>query len=239
MSARPLLGFLGIVLRTQWVDRRATSTFVVAATVQTGVLALALATAAHPRLVDAVRVANTLGIAIVVLAAMSAVQNEFRYRTIWVTFASPRRLLRLVVYRSLATAILCGSVIAVPLVVAVVRGAQPVVAALAAGAVALSLVTCGYVAAVALALTTAPRRLAPWTRLALLGVGAGSLPWPLPEPVRLILPTGWPAVVAEGRGLGLLIVPVCAAWLLGTRLLLAPWLSHRLRRLMTEHSELT
>lgn len=240
--------FLRIVLRTQWVDRRATSSFMVGATLQTGVLCVAFAVAspegAEQSLIIATRIALMVVISVISLASMSLVQNEFRYQTIWRSFQSPRRFLRLLSYRAGASVLLCGGMIAAPFAVAVLwRGAVPAAAIVVMASVFGVSVVMTYCLSTLIALCHNPTLATPWFRVVLLGCGMGLVPLLSPEWLRMMFPPAWPLRLAAAENFeaalgaiaGTLIVS--GMWAVANRVIGVPLMNRRIAALLNDHAE--
>ncbi|MFI9645042.1 hypothetical protein ACIHAA_01905 [Streptomyces sp. NPDC052040] len=218
--------FALLLVRVQWIDRRATSSFLIGITLQTAVLTLALArraTGPEHALVLACRAALLTCVTIVLLSAMSSVQNEFRYGTMENVLLGQVSFGRLLGLRSVACAVVMSPALCVPFAGAAV--AFPSVL----GPRTLLLVAMLYVCLAAichqctllLCQFTRPSAAVPWFRLALLVVGLSVVPFPGAQQTARLLPTGWVIAYASGTRAAV-AVPMflatvslwtCAVWL--------------------------
>ncbi|WP_328341078.1 hypothetical protein [Micromonospora sp. NBC_00421] len=188
--------FALFLIRVQWIDRLATSSFLIGITVQTALLSLALyQNAETPReaLVLATRAALLTCTAIVLLSAMSSVQNEFRYGTIEKVVLSAVSLPTLLLVRAAASAVVSSPAIVVPFLAAYARfpelvGPRSLLVILL---VYVSLAAVCYQSTLVLCQFRAPVGVVPWLRLGLLFVGLSVLPFTGAPLVALVLPTGW------------------------------------------------
>lgn len=240
--------FVLLVIRVQWIDRLATSSFLIGITVQTVLLSLALyhtAASAGEALVLATRAALLTCTAIILLSAMSSVQNEFRYGTIERIILGSVPLPRLLLLRAAASAIVSSPAIVVPFLAAtarfpdLLRGRTALVVALTY----LSLAAICYQATLILCQFRAPIGIVPWLRLVLLFAGLAVIPFPGSGAVSLALPSGWilrvaaaPDVAAGLPAVGGFAV-VTTAWTLALWLILRGRLSSRIEATLTEGAE--
>ncbi|WP_320068102.1 hypothetical protein [Micromonospora sp. RTGN7] len=188
--------FALFLIRVQWIDRLATSSFLIGITIQTALLALALyQTAQTPAeaLVLAARAALMTCTAIVLLSAMSSVQNEFRYGTIEKVVLGAVPISTLLLIRSAASAVVSSPAIVVPFLAAYARfpglvGPRSLLVILMAY---VSLMAVCYQSTLVLCQFKAPIGVVAWLRLGLLFIGLSVLPFAGSELVSLVLPTGW------------------------------------------------
>lgn len=225
--------YLRLLIWLQWVDRRATSSFIVGITIQTAVLSLGLVqlrTLDAPAVLQAaVRASFLVGTALCALSAMSAFQNEFRYQTVWQTARDQRVFAHLMLARAFAMVIITAPALLVPFIVAtVLLGATVSVGVVAAMAFlsVVVLVAFTHLLTTGLALTYDPARLVPWIRQVVMVVALGTVAFLSPEPVRNVFPFVWierMAVPGElWRSAGLTIGITGAWWLVGQALLRRP-----------------
>lgn len=218
-----MVKFALFLIRVQWIDRLATSSFLIGITIQTALLALAVyhtAETASEALVLATRAALLTCTAIVLLSAMSSVQNEFRYGTIEKIILGAVPMSRLLLVRAAASAIVSSPAILVPFLAAYVKF-QDLLSPRSLAVVLMTYVSLAavcYQSTLILCQFRAPAGVVPWLRLALLFVGLSVVPFPGSELLALILPTGWILrfVAASGSGDGGAalagFVAVTAAW---------------------------
>ncbi|MGC4792168.1 hypothetical protein ACLQ22_30640 [Micromonospora sp. DT178] len=197
--------FAIFLIRVQWIDRLATSSFLIGITIQTVLLALALyRTAETPTeaLVLATRASLLTCTAIVLLSAMSSVQNEFRYGTVEKVVLGAVPMPTLLLIRAAASAIVSSPAIVVPFLAAYARfpeliGARSLLVILMAY---VSLTAVCYQSTLILCQFKAPIGVVPWLRLALLIVGLSVLPFTGSDLVALILPSGWILRLVDASG---------------------------------------
>ncbi|MDH6580507.1 hypothetical protein [Kitasatospora sp. MAP5-34] len=218
--------FTLLLIRVQWIDRRATSSFIIGITLQTALLTLALAhraTGAGPALVLACRAALLTCVTIVLLSAMSSVQNEFRYGTMENVLLGRVPLARLLGLRAASCAVVMSPALCLPFAGAAV--AFPSVLGprtlLLIAMLYLCLAAICYQCTLLLCQFARPSAAVPWFRLALLLVGMSVVPFPRARQVAELLPTGWViayaagtrAVVALPMFLATVSLWTCAVWL--------------------------
>lgn len=218
--------YLRLLVWLQWVDRRATSSFIVGITIQTAVLSLGLVqlrTLDGPAVLQAaVRASFLVGTALCALSAMSAFQNEFRYQTVWQTARDQRVFARLMLARALAMVIITAPALLVPFGVAIVvldfSLSVGVVAAMAFLSLVV-LVAFTHLLTTGLALVYDPARLVPWIRQVVMVVALGTVAFLSPEPVRSVFPFVWIERMAMPgelwRSAGLVVGITLAWWLVG------------------------
>lgn len=218
--------YLRLLVWLQWVDRRATSSFIVGITIQTAVLSLGLV---QLRTLDgssvlqaAVRASFLVGTALCALSAMSAFQNEFRYQTVWQTARDRRVFARLMLARALAMVIITAPALLVPFAVAAVLLGFTFSVGVAAAMAFLSLVVLvafTHLLTTGLALTYDPARLVPWIRQVVMVVALGTVAFLSPEPVRYAFPFVWIERMALPgelwRSASLAVGVTLAWWLVG------------------------
>ena len=137
--------YLFFLVWLQWVDRRATSSFLVGVSLQIVVLGMGLwQLRGEPRevvLAGALRAVLLVGTAVCALSAMSAFQNEFRFQTIWQTFRDSAAFSRLMLARALAMTAITAVPMALPFAVAVLIDPRDVWLALGMYAMSLLVLT--------------------------------------------------------------------------------------------------
>lgn len=188
--------FALFLIRVQWIDRLATSSFLIGITLQTVLLSLAIyhtAAAADEALVLATRAALLTCTAIILLSAMSSVQNEFRYGTIEKVILGVVPFSQLLLVRAAASAIVSSPAIVVPFIAAFVKfpGLLDLRSLVVILMTYVSLAAICYQSTLILTQFRAPISIVPWLRLALLFVGLSIIPFPGSDLIALILPTGW------------------------------------------------
>lgn len=214
----------------QWVDRRATSSFVVGVTLQIGVLSAGLwQLRAEPQgvvLAGAVRAMFLVGTAVCALSAMSAFQNEFRFQTVWQTFRDTAGFGRLMLARALAMTVITAPALALPFVVAALITPESVWTAAGVYVVGLVVLTAyTHVLTLGLAVAYRPAQVVPWIRQGVMVVALGTVTFLSPVWLRQAFPFVWLERMAEpGRfwGGAAVALVLTALWWLGLRLLLAP-----------------
>ncbi|SDT68105.1 hypothetical protein [Actinoplanes derwentensis] len=204
LASRPLR-FAAFLIRVQWIDRRATSSFLIGITLQTGILTLALtdqATDPSHALELACRAALLTGIGIALLSAMSSIHNEFRYGTMENVLLGRMSLSKLLAVRAAACAVVMSPAIVVPFV-----GAMTIFPALVSARTAVLigmvygfLAVVGHQTTLLLSQFARPAAAVPWIRLLLLIVGISILPFPGAQPAALALPPGWILRYADEAG---------------------------------------
>lgn len=240
--------YLGFLVWLHWVDRRATSSFIVGITLQTAVLSFGLVQfrgESESMIVQgAVRAAFLVGTAVCGLSAMSAFQNEFRYQTIWQTARDTRVFSRLMLVRALAMVVITAPAAATPFVVAVVVGDCCLPLPLVAVTYLMALVVLTaytHILTLGLALTYDPARLVPWIRQAVMIVALGTVTFLSPSWVRSAFPFVWvermalrPESVmgAASAALGLTLL-----WWLIAQLLMGPAMHRVLERRFLDNVE--
>lgn len=188
--------FLLFLIRVQWIDRRATSSFLVGISVQTGLLTLALyRSASDPEeaLVLATRASMLTCTSIVLLSAMSNVQNEFRYGTIERVMLGRVPFSTLLGIRSGASAVVASPAIVVPFVGAV-AAFPSLLSPHTLVLVAMTYVGLGtlcYQATLLLCQVRNPPQAVPWIRMVFMFLGLSVIPFPGSEVLSLFFPTGW------------------------------------------------
>ncbi len=190
--------YLLFLIRVQWVDRRATSSFLIGITIQTVVLSLGLLQLAEYRdaaiLQAAIRASVLVGTAICGLGAMSAFQNEFRYQTAWQTARDKSAFAALLAARALAMVAISAPSLAVPFAVAflVSRGTVPVGLVLVSYLITMfALVAFTHIMTLLLSLSYDPSRAVPWIRQVIMIVALGTLGFLSPLWLRSLLPFLW------------------------------------------------
>ncbi len=190
--------YLLFLIRVQWVDRRATSSFLIGITIQTVVLSLGLIQLAEYRdaaiLQAAIRASVLVGTAICGLGAMSAFQNEFRYQTAWKTARDKSAFAALLAARALAMVAISAPSLAVPFAVAflVSRGTVPVGLVLVSYLITMFvLVAFTHIMTLLLSLSYDPSRAVPWIRQVIMIVALGTLGFLSPIWLRSMLPFLW------------------------------------------------
>lgn len=222
--------YLLFLVWLQWVDRRATSSFLVGVSLQIVVLGMGLwQLREEPRevlLAGAVRAVLLVGTAVCALSAMSAFQNEFRFETIWQTFRDSAAFSRLMLARALAMTAITAVPMALPFVVAVLIRPQDAWLALGMYAMSLLVMTAyTHVLTLGLAVVYRPSQLVPWIRQGVMVVALGTVTFLSPPWLRQLFPFVWlermaaPGMsgLAAGVTAGLTVV-----WWLLALLLLAP-----------------
>ncbi|MFJ6943279.1 hypothetical protein ACISU4_01225 [Streptomyces wuyuanensis] len=194
--------FLLFLIRVQWIDRLATSSFLMGITIQTVLLTGALYRAAeNPEhaLLLATRSSMLTCTSIVLLSAMSNVQNEFRYGTIERVLLGRVPFTRLLGVRSAASAIVASPAIVVPFA----GGAMRYPELIAPGTAVLVLMVYVFLGTLCFQSTLVlcqfrnSAAMVPWLRMALLFLGLSVIPFEGSETVSLFFPTGWMLRFAE------------------------------------------
>ncbi|WP_336047950.1 hypothetical protein [Streptomyces sp. CA2R101] len=236
--------FLLFLIRVQWIDRLATSSFLIGITLQTAMLTLALvrtASAPDNALVLATRAAMLTCTAIVLLSAMSNIQNEYRYGTIERVLLGKLPFSRLIAVRSTASALVASPAIVVPFIGATLTFPS----LLCTQTLVLVLMVYVYLAALCYQSTLLlcqfknSAAMVPWLRMFLLFIGLSVIPFPGSETLSLFLPTGWMLCVARSRDAGawgletIMFAAVIAVWTGGV------WLGLRNRSLRIIERNLT
>lgn len=221
-----MVRFTLFLIRVQWIDRRATSSFVIGITLQTAVLTLAVvhrATGAESSLVLACRSALLTCVTIVLLSAMSSVQNEYRYGTMENVLLGQVSLARLLGLRAGACAVVMSPALCLPFAGAAV--AFPSVLGpkllLLIAMLYLCLAAVCYQCTLLLCQFARPSAAVPWFRLTLLLLGMSVVPFPRSQQVAELLPTGWVMAYAAGTRAGIALpmflttvsLWTCALWL--------------------------
>lgn len=188
--------FGAFLVNVQWIDRRATSSFVVGLTLQTAILSGGLAQLdGDPGVVmeAAIRAALMVALTVCSLGAMSAFQNEYRYQTIWLTARDLRSFLGLMLARSGAMVVVASPAVLVPLAVAFVTGEGVSLGAVGVLAVGMLVVLVAFthVLTLVLALTYDPARVVPWVRQGTLAVLVGVVPVLSPPFLARLFPFAW------------------------------------------------
>lgn len=205
--------FFALMIRLQWIDRAATSSFLVGITLQTFILALAVfetsGSAVHA--VDlAVRGSVFSVVGILMFSSMSAITNDFDLGTAENALLGAMPFSRLVAYRAAATALISAPAIVAPFAAAALRWPEllgrPAFALRAIEVSALA-VLLGYQLSWILNAFASPRHALQWARLAILIVGLNLLPLPGLREAALLFPTAW---ILRGDSLG--FWATCAAW---------------------------
>lgn len=200
-----MLRFFIFLIRVQWIDRLATSAFLIGITIQTGLLTLAVfRTASGPgdALVLATRSAMLTCVAIVLLSAMSSVQNEFRYGTISRLLLSSVPFARLLWIRSAASAVVASPAIVVPFIGA--AAAHPELLTIRTLVLVVMVYVClgaiCYQSTLLLCQFRNPAAAVPWLRVVLLFFGMSVIPFTGSATLSLLFPTGWLLQFAHGGG---------------------------------------
>lgn len=176
--------FLALVLRLQWLDRAATSSFLVGITIQTAILAAAVyesSTGAEQALALALRGAVFSVVGVLLFSSMSSITNEVELGTLESVVIGAVSFPRLIALRSAATALIASPAILAPFAAAALRwpalwtdgrlwSAGFHVYALAA--------VLGYQLSWLLNCFESPRTALQWTRYALLLTGLELVPLP-------------------------------------------------------------
>ncbi|MCF1598464.1 hypothetical protein [Streptomyces muensis] len=205
-----MLRFFLFLIRVQWIDRLATSSFLIGITVQTALLTLALyrvADDAEHALVLATRASMLTCTAIVLLSAMSNIQNEFRYGTIERVLLGKVPFEGLLGVRSAASAIVASPAIIVPFIGAAVRypglvaGHTMVLVIM----VYIFLGTLCFQSTLLLCQFRNPSAMVPWVRMALLFLGLSVIPFEGSRFVSYFFPTGWILSFAHDTDAGSLV----------------------------------
>ncbi|MDQ0946034.1 hypothetical protein [Streptomyces sp. V1I1] len=194
--------FFIFLIRVQWIDRLATSSFLIGITVQTALLTLALYHAAENQqtvMVFATRASLLTCTSIVLLSAMSNIQNEFRYGTIERVLLGKVPFSRLLAVRSASAAIVASPAIVVPFIGAVARFPDMLTprTVLLVAMVYIFLGSLCYQATLVLCQFRNAASMVPWIRMVLLFLGLSVIPFEGSEAVSLLLPTGWMLRFAE------------------------------------------
>lgn len=181
-----------LMVRTQWRDRIMTSSFLIGITLQTILLSWAIVDQ-KGGLVLALRASLFTGISILLFSAMSSVSNEFRYGTFEYTSLGSMGWARVLLWRSLATAVISWPAILGPFAAAawVSQGEGfALMTAFAAGSFVLLWVIC-YWMCYLLNLAEQPAAFLPAFKYFLLIVGLNLVDVPWLEPVAKVTPTYW------------------------------------------------
>lgn len=210
--------FAVFLVRAQWIDRRATSSFVVGITVQTAVLSLGLTQtqAGDAATVQAAtRAALMVALTVCSLGAMSAFQNEYRYQTVWLTARDLGAFHRLMLTRAGAMVVVSMPAVVVPFVTAlVVVGPREHAATIGLLVLATATVLVAYthVLTLVLALTYDPARVVPWVRHVTLASLVGVVPFLSPPLISRAFPFVWLSDAAlDGQAARSLTVAVAIA----------------------------
>jgi ABC-type transport system involved in multi-copper enzyme maturation permease subunit len=238
--------FLLFLIRVQWIDRRATSSFVIGITLQTALLTLAVyERAANPAqgLVMATRAAVLTCTAIILLAAMSSVRNEFRDGTAERVLLGAVPFTRLLVIRAAASAVVCSPAVVVPFAGAAARFPHLVSwhTAVLVAMVYLFLAALCHQASLLLCQFRDAAAPVPWLRMALLFAGLSVIPFPGSAAVALALPTGWILRFAQDPSWAAAagFAAVTAAWSAGIRLALGGRALRMIERNLSDGAERT
>jgi hypothetical protein len=188
--------FVLFLVKVQWIDRKATSSFLVGITIQTALLTLAIwrsSTSQGDALALAVRASLLTCTAIIFLSAMSNVQNEFRYGTVERALLGKVPFSQLLGIRSAASAVVSSPAVVVPFLGAGWRYPQLFVGrmALLVVLVYVFLGTLCYQSTLVLCQFRNPPAAVVWLRLALLLIGLSIVPFPGSTSLTLVFPTGW------------------------------------------------
>lgn len=191
------LRYAALLIRIQWIDRSATSSFLIGITVQTAILSASIAQmgAESPTAVlqAALRADLLVGLALCSLSAMSAFQNEFRFQTVWQTARDPRSLRRLMLARALGMVVVTMPALCVPFAVAsfTLRGAALSATVLMLLSVALVLTAFTHILTLALAVAYDPARVVPWIRQITMASLVGTVTFLSPAFIRQLFPFYW------------------------------------------------
>ncbi|MFG2983265.1 hypothetical protein ACGFYQ_18795 [Streptomyces sp. NPDC048258] len=237
-----MIGFSLFLVRVQWIDRKATSSFLIGITLQTLMLTVALhgqATDAGHALVLATRAALLTCVTIVLLSAMSSVQNEFRYGTMESVLLGRLSLFRLLAVRAAACAVVTSPAIVVPYIGAAVKFPSLIAprTAVLIAMVYVCLAAICYQSTLTLCQFTRPAAAVPWFRMVLLVIGLSVAPFPGADTAALILPCGWVLRFAgETRGLTtvLTFLMVAIAWTVALWLIFRNSVGRRIERALTD-----
>jgi hypothetical protein len=200
--------FFLFLIRVQWIDRAATSSFLIGISVQTVLLTLALtrtATSPGHGLLLASRAALLTCVTIVLLSAMSSVQNEFRYGTVENVLTGRLPFLGLLGVRAASCAIVASPAILIPFLALVLKYPELLDAHTVTLVVLIyvCLAAIGYQTTLLLSQFAVPAAAVPWLRLGLLIVGMSVIPFPGSETLSVVLPTGGVLAFARaGDGAG-------------------------------------
>lgn len=215
--------FFLFLVKVQWIDRKATSSFLVGITIQTALLTAAIwstADAAADAQVMAVRSALLTCTAIIFLSAMSNVQNEFRYGTVERVLLGKVPFQQLLGVRSAASAVVSSPAVVVPFIGAGARYPELFTwhMFLTIVMVYVFLGTLCYQSTLLLCLFRNPAGAVVWLRMALLFLGLSVIPFRGSEVLSHVFPTGWLQSFATAGGtaetlrLGLAFFAVTAVW---------------------------
>ncbi|MEU6573879.1 hypothetical protein [Streptomyces sp. NPDC046805] len=196
-----LARFALFLVKVQWIDRRATSSFLMGITIQTALLTLGVwksASAPGEALAMATRSALLTCTAIVFLAAMSNVQNEFRYGTVERVLLGKVPFSQLIGVRAAATAVVSSPAVVVPFLGAAVRFPDlfSATTALLVLQVYVFLAALCYQSTLLLCQFRNPGTAVVWLRMAVLFLGLSVVPFPGSATLALFFPTGWMLKVA-------------------------------------------
>lgn len=235
-----MIRFFLFLLRVQWIDRLATSAFLIGITLQTFLLTASLTSIAESpehAVVLATRAALLTSVGIILFSAMSNIQNEHRYGTMKNVLLSGTSFERLLWIRSASTAVVSSPAILVPF-----AGAAWIYPALL-GADLIFLVAMVYLFLACLCHQSTlilnsvrdPALFLPWLRAALLILGLTMIPFPGGEMIALFFPTGWILRFAISPGLeaAMIFLLVTAAWTGTFLLLLRGRVERRIERNLT------
>jgi hypothetical protein len=199
-----MIRFLLFLARVQWRDRIATSAFLIGITIQNLLLSFSLwsiSSTPDEALILCVRCTLLSAIGIALFAAMSSIQNEFRYGTAESVLLSRISFFPLIALRALFTAIISTPVILLPFVVIAFRFPEILNAHFAVMILCLyfTVAIVGFQASFILNARDVPSVTLPWLRSGLLIVGLSLLPLSFAENASLLVPIGWCVRMAKER----------------------------------------
>ncbi len=238
--------FGAFLVKAQWIDRRATSSFVVGITVQTAVLSMGLVQteASDPAIIQAAtRASLMVALTVCSLGAMSAFQNEYRYQTVWFTARDLGVFHRLMLARSAAMVIVSLPAVLVPFGTAAVLvgpGDHGATIALLATGTSVVLVAFTHVLTLGLALVYDPARTVPWIRQVTLASLVGVVPFLSPPYVTRAFPFVWLTDAAPdgavGRDVAVAVI-IAVAWSTLAAAVLGPGVASTIGRRLVDNVE--
>ena len=223
------------MIRLQWKDRVATSSFLIGITLQTLLLSWAIfetSTSPSQALDMAVRSGIFTCVGILLFSSMSAITNEFDFGTMENVLLSGASLSSLMAMRALTSAVISTPAIVIPFAFALLRwpelGAQSMLFVRLVEVYILTALLADQLIWI-LNLASRPRAAIQWARYFILIPGMALLPFSWAGTLSLVFPMG---ALLQGNSKLFWISSV--TWTLGVRLLFAKRVEGGLERRLSE-----
>lgn len=198
--------FFWFLIKIQWVDRLATSAFLIGITLQTFLLCLSIykisESYAHA-LSLAIRSTLLSTIGMTLLSSMSNIQNEFRFGTIESICLSRFSFKKLILFRCISMAMICSPAIIFPFVIVALKFGYFVnlIFFLIILLLYILIILAGVQTTFILNAFEVPLNAVPWVKAILLIVGLELVKFPYSGIIAQAFPSYWVIKLSQGQNI--------------------------------------